>query len=157
MGNYLFHVGFMHTCIKQSTLEGHKYKQKEVAWNWMYYCNQKRRERPQNTHGYPSDLPGPYYIHSKPRTLCCFLDLLRLKDYCAEPHNATSDHTDGPSEPHVSHTKTIRHVASDWTSTMHLHSQTSWTDTIRLHKSTSCLLFHRKHSDSTSFQTLAII
>jgi len=54
-------------------------------------------------------------------------------------------------------TKTTRHVASDWTSTMHLHNQTSRTDTIRLHKSTSCLLFHRKHSDSTSFQTLAII
>jgi hypothetical protein len=54
-------------------------------------------------------------------------------------------------------TKTIRPVTSDWTPTMHLHSQTSRTDTIRLHKSTSCLLFHRKHSDSTSFQTLAII
>jgi hypothetical protein len=54
-------------------------------------------------------------------------------------------------------TKTIRPVASDWTSTMYLQSQTSRTDTIRLHKSTSCLLFHRKHSDCTSFQTLAII
>jgi hypothetical protein len=54
-------------------------------------------------------------------------------------------------------TKTTRPVASNWTSTMHLHSQTSRTDTIPLHKSTSCLLFHRKHSDSTSFQTLAII
>jgi hypothetical protein len=54
-------------------------------------------------------------------------------------------------------TKTIWPVASDWTSIMHLHSQTSRTDTIRLHKSTSCLLFHRKHYDSTSFQTLAII
>jgi hypothetical protein len=54
-------------------------------------------------------------------------------------------------------TKTIQHVTLDWTFTMHLHSQTSRTDTIWLHKSTSCLLFHRKHSDSTSFQTLAII
>jgi hypothetical protein len=53
-------------------------------------------------------------------------------------------------------TKTIRLVASDRTSTMHLHSQTSRTDTIPLHKSTSCLLFHRIHSDSTSIQTLAI-
>jgi hypothetical protein len=38
-------------------------------------------------------------------------------------------------------TKTIRPVASDWTSTMHLHIQTSRTDIIRLHKSTSCLYF----------------
>jgi hypothetical protein len=53
-------------------------------------------------------------------------------------------------------TKPTRPMASNWTSTMHLHSQTSRTDTIRLHKSTSCFFFHRKHFDSTSFQTLAI-
>ncbi len=31
--------------------------------------------------------------------------MLHLKDYCAKSHNATSDHTDGPSEPHVSQYK----------------------------------------------------
>ncbi len=31
--------------------------------------------------------------------------MLQLKDYCAKPHNATSDHSDGPSEPHVSQHK----------------------------------------------------
>jgi hypothetical protein len=65
----------------------------------------KKEGNTQNTHRYPSDLPGLYYIHSKTRTLCCFPDLLQLKDYCAEPHNATSDHTDGPFEPHVSQHK----------------------------------------------------
>ncbi len=50
-------------------------------------------------------MPRLYYIHSKPRTPCCFPDLLQLKDYCAEPHNATFDHSDGPSEPHVSQHK----------------------------------------------------
>ncbi len=54
---------------------------------------------------YPSNLPGLYYIHSKPQTLCCFPDLLQLKDYCAEQHNATSDRTDGSSKPHVSQHK----------------------------------------------------
>jgi hypothetical protein len=33
MGTYSFHVGFMYTCIKQLSLEGHKYKQKKVSWN----------------------------------------------------------------------------------------------------------------------------
>jgi hypothetical protein len=31
MGNYSFHVEFMHTCIGKLSFEGHKYKQKEVA------------------------------------------------------------------------------------------------------------------------------
>ncbi len=73
--------------------------------NLWSICNQKRRECPENTHRSPSDLPGLYNIHSKPRTLCCFPDLLQLKDYCAEQHDATSDHTDGSSEPHVSQHK----------------------------------------------------
>ncbi len=74
------------------------------SYEWERNCNQKEGNA-QNTHKYPSDLPGLYYIHSKTRTLCCFPDSLQFKDYCVEPHKATSDHTGGPSEPHVSQHK----------------------------------------------------
>ncbi len=86
-------------CLKSS----HTGWFKKYTVHWVVYGTVTKKEG--NTHRYPSDLPGRYHIHSKPQTLYCFPDLLQLKDYCAEPHNATSDHTDGPSDPHVSQHK----------------------------------------------------
>jgi hypothetical protein len=89
--------------------------------------------------------------------LCCFPDFLQLKNYCAEPHNATSDHTNGPSKPHVSQHKNY-FACGLRLNIYNAPAQPDMTD--RHHstsQSTSCLLFHRKHSNSTSFQTLTII
>jgi len=48
-----------------------------------------------------SDPPlGPSYVLSGVQSVCYLPDSLRLKDYYAEPHGATFDHTDGLSEPH---------------------------------------------------------
>jgi len=43
--------------------------QKKKTFYPLSNCNQKRRELPQNTHRYPSNLPGLYHLHSKPQTL----------------------------------------------------------------------------------------
>jgi hypothetical protein len=66
----------------------------------IFLCNQKEGT-PRMLPGALSDPPlGPSYVLSGAQSICYLPDSLRLKDYCAEPHSATSDHTDGPSEPH---------------------------------------------------------
>ncbi len=81
--------------------------------SFTFYCNQKRRSA-QNTHKYPSDLPGTP-AHS-----------LHVTNSLLHPWLAT----------------TQRLLCR--TSTMHLHGQTSRTDTNPLHKSTSSLFISQK-------------
>jgi hypothetical protein len=85
-----------------------------------------------------SDPPlRPSYVLSGAQSVCYLPDSLRLKDYCAEPHSATSDHTDGPSEPHE---LTTQRLFSLWpqiehpqcTCTARHHGQTPFHFTNRL-------------------------
>jgi hypothetical protein len=88
-------------------------------------------------------------------------------------HNATCDHTDGEHAPHASY---HNEQLDPWSQLLNFcsasaspnmtdrHRSTSQLDCSRRHSQTprdfskpSCPLFHRKHSDSTDFQTLALI
>ncbi len=65
-----------------------------------------------------SDPPlGPSYVLLGAQSVCYLLDSLRLKDYCAEPHSATSDHTNGLSEPHE---LTTQKLFGSWPQIEHL-------------------------------------
>ncbi len=86
-------------------------------------CNQKEGA-PRTPTGIRLTSLGHWHIHSMSQTHCCILDLLQLKDYCAEPLQCIC---------------TAKH-----------HGQTP----IHFTNQLLVFLFHRKHSDSTSFQTL---
>jgi len=124
---------------------------------FWYPCNQKEG----NTHRTPTGIRLTS-LDSNTYTPSHYLSVVSLT--CYNSRITVQNHTmqlpiTNMVRPNLMphNTKTIRPMALDRTSTMHLHSQTSRTDPIWLHKSTSCFLFHRKHSDSTSFQTLAFI
>jgi hypothetical protein len=139
-----------------------------------YYCNLKRRNT-QNASRRPV-WPHPLrtqFVLSEVQSVCYFPDSLQLDGYCAEPTQCTCDHTDEGHEPHASR----RNEQLDpWPRILNLCSASASPNIMDRHRSTSqidfshrhsrtprdftksfCPLFHRKHSDSPDFQTLALI
>jgi len=148
-----------------------------ISHSWvvklMSFCNQKRRKKIASRRPvWPHPLRTQFVL-SEVQSVCYFPDSLQLDGCYAGPIQCTCDHTDRGHEPHASeHNEQLDPwlqilnccSASALPNITDRHSSTSQIDFLHWHNQTPrdftksyCLLFHRKHSDSTDFQTLALI